>query len=207
VRAIALSGRGLSTNLIDLACVEGRTATLTSGASRVALEVEPVNFVLQDEAGRDLLWRRYRQLLTSLQAPVSLYVVSRPLANEEGVTGPAAAAGGELLALDRRFAAGLVADHRVQEQRHLVVVWPLQTWPAPPALATRRLQPRAPSPGDELERRCDALLAGLSRIGLRARLLDQGSWFGLLQETCGGRSGRHPELAGPLPGEGGSRSG
>ena len=185
-----LSGRGLTTAIIDLACVEGGTATLTSGARRAALEVEPVNFVLQDEASRDLLWRRYRQLLTSLQAPVSIYVISKPLDGPEAATGPTAAVGRALAACDHRFMAGLVADHRVQRQRHLVVVWPQQLWPAPQVLRARRAA--APTPGDDLDRRCDALLAGLSRIGLRAWALDQGGWFGLLQEVCGGHSGRRP---------------
>ncbi len=186
------SRRGLTTALIDLLCVEGRTATLTSGARRAALEVEPANFVLQDEADRDLLWRRYRQLLTAVGAPVSLYVVSRPLDGPAAVPVITRSTMAALSAHDRGFVDGLVTSHQVQRQRHLVVVWQRQTWPPRPGPAAWRRRVPAATPTAELDQRCDALLEGLGRLGLRARTLDQGAWFALLQECCGGRSGRQP---------------
>ncbi|MHB1499758.1 MAG: VirB4 family type IV secretion system protein [Candidatus Dormibacteria bacterium] len=185
--------RNLSTSLIDLACVEAQTATLTSGGRRTALEVEPLNFVLADDAARDLLWRRYRQLLASLGGPVSLYVISRPL-DQWSPPSPTTTAPDDPAGRDLEFTRDLVAGHRIQNQRHVTVVWARDVGVVPrnPLRALRR-QPNCPAAaGSELEQRSQALLAGMGRLGLRGHHLDEGSWFALLQNCTGGRSGRPP---------------
>ncbi len=189
MRLAALPGGRHTTSVVDVACVEGNTATLVSGALRAALEIDPINFLLQDDEGREGLWHRYRQLLTSLGAPISIYMWSRPLGGGIGAPGAGGSAEPAPAECDRRFADHLVASHRVQLQRHLVVVWP---GPVPRVLHPWHRQPTASREQTDLDRRCDAVLAGLERIGLRGRRLDQGGWFALLQECCGGRSGRWP---------------
>jgi len=192
VTAGLLSRRALTTSLVDLRALEGGIALLASGALRSALEVEPLNLALQDDALRNQVWRQYRQALSALPGPVSLYSLTSPLADEaRPIPAPDATASGPAWC-DQRFRVQLIAAHQIQRQRHLAVVW--ARGPSPlPRFGPRGLpggdRPRAGVGLDHLSR---ALEAGFSRMGLQARRLDDGSWFSALQACTGGRSGRHP---------------
>ena len=70
--------RSSTLGLVDIDYVEGQVAHLPHGHQRAALAVEPINLALQGEPEQDQVWRRYRQLLTSLGGPISIYSWSRP---------------------------------------------------------------------------------------------------------------------------------
>ncbi len=190
--ASVLSGRSSTTKLVDLQALDGGFALLSSGALRSALEVEPLNLALQDDPFRDQMWRQYRRALSALTGPVSLYSLTAPLAGETVSPSAAPVTDSGPSWCDRRFRADLVAAHQIQTQRHFCVVWAKGRSPLP-GLGVRGLgRVPLPRPSVDLEQRSRALEAGLSRIGLHAKRLDDGSWFAALQACTGGRSGRRP---------------
>ncbi|MHB8554347.1 MAG: VirB4 family type IV secretion system protein [Candidatus Dormibacteria bacterium] len=183
--------RSSTTGLLDVEFVEHGAARLGQGGWRAALEVEPLNLALQGESERTRIWRRYRQMLSALPGPVSLYYLSRPRDPQPGSAPPTDRP--EALA-DLCFQGELVRERLIQEQRHLVVVWsgrPL----GPLAGLDRLAHPRRGADGrpeGDLDQRCLAVGASLERVGLRARRLQDGQWLELLQRCTGGRSGRRP---------------
>jgi hypothetical protein len=171
---------GSTTDLIDLAYLEGGVARLRDGRCRVGLELTAINLLLRSSAERQLVWRRYWRALSTLSAPVSLYAISRPLAPS---TQMAATANGRL---DAEYSAALLASGLVHLRHHLAVIWD----DSPASL-------RGALPGQlrrggtlDLDQRRRAAAAALGGPGLRPRPLEDGEWLRLLQELTGGRSGR-----------------
>lgn len=168
--------RASTADLVDLAHVEGGVASLVGGRTRAALAVEPQNLLLQGEAERDAVWRRYRRALAAISCPISLYSTSKPLKEPLEGRGP-----------DGRFRADLIRSHGVHRQRHLAVIWDDPAIPVARALWARRLSGRAP-----LEQRASSVAVGLAGAGIRNSKVSDGAWLSLLQEHTGGHSGRQP---------------
>ncbi|HEY6537640.1 MAG TPA: hypothetical protein VI138_01200 [Candidatus Dormibacteraeota bacterium] len=186
--------------LVDVSFVDGQVARLANGGLRAALLVEPVNLALQGESDRDQVWRRYRQLLTALAGPVSIYSSSAPEPTGMTATPASAVRLPSLEEQDHALRERLVRGRLVQRQRHLVVVW--DGGPAPlSGLASRLRRDRAIGTGPEptgggtqvgLEQRCAGVAAAIGQLGARARRLSDGEWLQLLQEQADGQSHLQP---------------
>ncbi len=183
--------RSSTLSLIDVDHLEDRVATLRNGARCALIEVEPLNLLLRSEADRELVGRRYRQLLASLPGPISLYSLSQPARLDRGVE--PAPGGSELEQAEARFRRELIHGHLIQEQRHLLLV---AGGTSPAAALRARLstptRPPASASGVDLGHRVDSLMAALGRVGLRCSRVDEGGWLHLLQQLGGGQSGRQP---------------
>lgn len=202
--ALHLAGpRGSTLQLVDIRYLDDQVAHLPNGGQRAALWIEPINLALCAEAEREQVWRRYRQTLTQLAGPVSIYSTSRPHpGNTEDASlglrdGPARG----LARTDHEFRQQLIRGRLVQIQRHLLVVWGGGPGNALTSLVGHlRRSPGAGSTGPvtdggtqvDLEHRCEVMVASLARLGVRARRLTDGEWLDLLQEFGEGRSGREP---------------
>ena len=181
--------RSSTTALVDAEFLENSAARLRSGGWRAALELEPLNLALQGEPERTRIWRRYRQMLAALPGPVSLYCLSKP---RDWRPPPPLSSACPSAGADSAFQRDLVRDRLIQHQRHLLVIWadpPLSPGAGITALLGRG---RSGRPAVDLDQRCLAVGAGLERVGLRSRRLDDGQWLELLQSWTGGRSGRQP---------------
>ena len=199
----ALAGDRKSTlQLVDVEFVEDGVAHLSNGGQRAALRIEPINLALQGEEEQDQVWRGYRQLLTSLTGPISIYCWSRPDPGNlammpcEPVEGPLSG----LAQRDREFRQTLIRGRLVQTQGHLVVVWGGE--PVNPISGLgeswRRLRPGKESAPPSrsggthvgLEQRCEVISAALGQLGARTRRITDGEWLSLLQEQGDGCSDR-----------------
>jgi len=194
VRVTVLPGGRRSTaGLVDLQFVEDGAAHLVGGGWRAALEIEPINLSLQGESERNQAWRLYRQLLSALPGPVSLYSFSTPRRWDPGAAIASAAPDcRELARADFEFQGELIRDRLIQDQRHLMVIW--ADPPFAPLTALGRLSRRDPKererPEVDLDQRCTAVAASLRRAGLRSHRLEDGEWIELMQRCTGGRSER-----------------
>jgi hypothetical protein len=182
-----------TTAVVDLEFVEDGAAHLVGGGWRAALEVDPLNLALQGESERNQIWRQYRRALSALPAAVSLYSLSTPrIWKPDAVIGSAASGRRELAEADSEFQGGLVRDHLIQDQRHLVVVW--ADPPIAPLTALGRLGRRGAygrdRPAVDLDQRCAAVAASLRQAGVRCHRLEDGEWMELIQRCTGGHSER-----------------
>ena len=198
------SDRGSTLQLVDVGYLEDQVAHLPNGGQRAALLIEPINLALQGETEQDQVWRRYRQLLTSLTGPVSIYSSSRP---DPGSADWRPAAGAEipvqrLARLDHDFRQQLIRGRLVQNQQHLIVVWggEMETPLAGLGGYLKQLRPAqtrekaAVNGGTRvgLEQRCEVIAAGMGQLGARSSRISDGAWLHLLQEQGDGRSNRGP---------------
>ena len=171
---------GSTTDLVDVAYLEGGVAGLRDGRRRSALQLSALNLALRSGPEQERAWRRYWRALSALPGPISLYTISRPL-----TAGPAPTAPGNA-ALDAGYSAGLIARGQVHHRRHLAVIWD----DAPVGVGAALSWRRRGGAGVDLDQRLRAVAAALEGPGLRPRPLGDGQWLRLLQEQTGGQSGR-----------------
>ncbi len=199
------SSRSSTLQLIDVDHLENQVAHLPGGGQRAALTIEPVNLALQSDSEQEQVWRRYRQMLTSLSGPVSIYSSSQPdMERVEWLPGTQTDRSLDHLAReDHEFRQQLVRGRLVQNQRHLLVVWGGEL--ADPFSAVRSSVSRlrrgqwrssGPLPGSTevgLEQRCEVIAAEVGQMGLHARRVTDGEWLELLQKLASGHSNRQPD--------------
>ncbi|MGC1908207.1 MAG: DUF87 domain-containing protein [Candidatus Dormiibacterota bacterium] len=190
--------------MVDIEYLEDGVGHLPNGAQRAALLIDPITLALQGEAEQDQVWRRYRQLLTSLTGPVSIYESSRP---DPGAAEWRPSAVQEpllerLARQDHEFCQELIRGRLVQNQWHLVVAWGGEL--TNPLAGLRgsldRLRPKSARDAGadrgnsevDLGQRCEVLASGLGQLGARARRISDGEWLRLLQEQGSGRSSWGP---------------
>ena len=196
-----LADRDSTLHLVDVDFIEDGVCHLSNGTQRAALRIEPINLALQGELDQEQVWRRYRQFLTSLTGPISIYCSSRPLPAGEDVS-PDEFMGdlpSDLAQRDRQFREQLIRGRLVQTQSHLVLVWggelanPLSglggSWSR---LRAGRHSGPARGGGTQvgLEQRCEVVSAAASQMGSKAQRVTDGEWLRLLQEQGDGRSDR-----------------
>lgn len=196
--------RGSTLQLVDVDYLEDQVAHLPNGGQRAALLIEPINLALQGEAEQEQVWRRYRQLLTALTGPISLYSSSKP---DPGGASWDPSGGPErllerLARQDHDFRQQLIRGRLVQKQRHLIVVWGGELAnPLARLGGSLKWMPRARARDNgaggggtqvNLEQRCEVLTAGIGQLGAKARRITDGEWLQLLQEQGSGRSNRGP---------------
>jgi len=196
--------RGSTLQLVDVEYLEDGVGHLQSGGQRAALLIDPINLALQGEAEQDQVWRRYRQVLTSLTGPVSIYASSQP--DPGGVEWHPQGAQEPLLERlsrrDHEFCQELIRGRLVQNQWHLIVAWGGELTNPLAGLGgslDRLRQKGARDAGTargstqvDLGQRCEVLAAGLAQLGARARRFSDGEWLQLLQAQGCGRSSRGP---------------